>query len=177
MNNDSAYLAGALAASVLMLLVALAIYAVSAFFLMKIFEKAGVDGRWRAWVPVYNMMIFYKLGDLSPWLILYGLGGTVLLGWIGIGFLFSIALAVFGAMAAYRIGLKLGKDPMWVILFVFASIVWTGILGLDKSRWNPLIPPAPWQGNSFLGDNTRWDGVPQQPKTQAQIIVEDVDGL
>ena len=35
-------------------------YVISAFFLMKIFDKAGVQGKWRAWVPIYNFMVFAK---------------------------------------------------------------------------------------------------------------------
>lgn len=139
---------------------ALLAYAVTAFFLMKIFEKAGVQDSWRAWVPVYNYMIFFKLGDLSPWLVLYGLGGAILLSWIGIGFIFSIALYVFSALAAYRIGMKFGKESTWVILYVFLAIVWMGILAFDKARWNPNIPPAGWADNAFLADRTQWEGVP-----------------
>jgi len=88
-------------------IIAIAGYVIGSLFLMKIFDKAGVQGKWRAWVPVYNTMIFFKLGDLSPWLVLYGLGGTILLSWIGIGAIFSIALAVLSLLAAWRIGLKL----------------------------------------------------------------------
>ena len=33
---------------------------------MRIFEKAGVQGKWRAWVPVYNTLMLAKLGDLNP---------------------------------------------------------------------------------------------------------------
>ena len=49
-------------------------YVIASFFLMKIFEKAGVQGKWRAWVPVYNGLIFAKLGDLSPWAMLIAIG-------------------------------------------------------------------------------------------------------
>ena len=45
-------------------------YLLTAWFLMKIFEKAGVQGKWRAWVPFYNTLIFAKLGDLNPWWLL-----------------------------------------------------------------------------------------------------------
>ena len=44
---------------------------------MKIFDKAGVQGRWRAWVPVYNTLIFVKLGDLNPWWLLVLWGGGI----------------------------------------------------------------------------------------------------
>lgn len=160
--DDGAFAAALLAMTGLMILFAIVIYVLTSFFMMKIFQKAGVQGAWRAWVPVYNMMVFFKLGDLSPWLVLYGFGGAILLSWIGIGYLFSLALAVFSAIAAYRIGLKLQKEAWWVVLYVLLSIVWLGILAFDRSRWNQAVPPAPWAGNAFLGDNTQWDGVPTQ---------------
>src|SRR5689334_16451152 len=58
----------------LLFFLAIAGYVITSWFLMKIFEKAGVQGKWRAWVPVYNTLIFVKLGDLNPWwlLILWG---------------------------------------------------------------------------------------------------------
>lgn len=148
-------------------LLGIVFYVVASLFLMKIFEKAGVVGKWRAWVPVYNMMIFFKLGDLSPWLVLYGLGGMLLLSWAGIGALFSLALGVLSAMAAWRIGLKLQKEAVWVVLYVFLALVWLGIAAFDKSRWNPNIVPASWANNGFFGDRTVWDGVPAQTTTVA----------
>lgn len=165
-NYDDGGAAAAAAAlfgiSVFLFILAVAGYVVSSLFLMKIFDKAGVQGRWRAWVPVYNSMVFLKLGDLSPWLILYCVGGGVLLSWIGIGFIFSAAAGVLMVLAAYRIGQKLQKDGAWVVLYIFLSIVWLGIAAFDKSRWNTQIAPAPWAGNAFFGDRTVWDGVPAQ---------------
>lgn len=79
---------------------AVGFYVLSAFFLMKVFDKAGVQGRWRAWVPVYNFMVFSKLGDLSPWLVLYCLGGGILLSWTGLGFIFSFLMLGITGMAA-----------------------------------------------------------------------------
>lgn len=146
-------------------------YVLSSVFLMKIFEKAGVQGKWRAWIPIYNTMIFSKLGDLSPWLVLYAFGGAVVLSWIPVLQVFSGLLSLAGAavlvMAAYRVGQKLQKEGAWVVLFFFLSIVWLGILGFDKSRWNTQIERAPWAGNSFLGDRTVWDGVPVQSSAPA----------
>ena len=148
-------------------------YVIGSLFMMKIFEKAGVQGKWRAWVPVYNMMIFFKLGDMSPWLVLYGIGGAIVLSWIPVlnifSGLFGLALGVLSAMVAWRIGLKLQKEAAWVILYVLLSIVWLGINAFDKSRWNPSIPPAPWAANSFLADRTVWDGVPVQPSAAAGV--------
>lgn len=149
---------------VIIFLVAVVGYVIGSFFLMKIFEKAGVQGKWRAWVPVYNLMVFFKLGDMSPWLVLYGIGGMIILSWIPVLNIFSgllgIAMGVFAAMAAWRVGLKLQKEAAWVILYVLLSIVWLGINAFDKSRWNANVAPAPWAANGFLADRTVWEGVP-----------------
>ncbi|GAA4433686.1 hypothetical protein GCM10023169_40820 [Georgenia halophila] len=140
-------------------------YVVGSVFLSMIFAKAGVEGTWRAWVPVYNMMVFFKLGDLSPWLVLYGFGGAVLLSWIGIGFLFSLALFVASGLAAYRIGLKLQTQPVWVVLWLI-PIVWLGVMAFNKAHWNVAVAPAQWAGNAFLGDRTVWQGLPAQRRDE-----------
>lgn len=146
----------------LFLLIALAGYIIGAIFFMKIFEKAGVQGKWRAWVPIYNTLIFVKLGDLNPWwlLVLWLAGGV--LGWVPVlGQLILLAAFLYTLMAAWRVGLKLQKEAVWLILYFFLTIVWLGILAFDKSRWNTAIPAAPWAGN-FLADKTVWSGIPVQ---------------
>lgn len=144
------------------LIFALAGYILTSWFLMKIFEKAGVTGKWRAWVPLYNTLIFAKLGDLNPWWLLILWGGGIVLSWIPvIGNLIVLAAFIYTLLAAWRVGLKLQKEAVWLILYFFLSIVWLGINAFDKSRWNTAIPAAPW-ASSFLRDTTVWDGVPVQ---------------
>ncbi|MCH6231207.1 DUF5684 domain-containing protein, partial [Microbacterium sp. CFH 31415] len=146
----------------LLFILAIAAYVISSWFLMKIFEKAGVQGKWRAWVPVYNTLIFVKLGDLNPWWLLILWGATAFLSWIPVvGQLFGLAAFIYTLLAAWRVGLKLQKEAVWLILYFFLSIVWLGINAFDKSRWNTAIPAAPWAGN-FLADNTTWSGIPNQ---------------
>lgn len=153
------------------LLIGAAAYVVSSIFYNKLFEKAGVEGKWRGWVPVYREMIFVKLGDLNPWwlLVLFGAAFVLnLIPYIGplLGWIPSIAAAVYSVLAAYRVGQKLQKEGAWVVLYFFLSIVWLGIMAYDKSRWNPQIPPAPWS-RSFLADNVVWSGIPVQPGAPA----------
>ncbi|MBW9093729.1 large exoprotein [Microbacterium jejuense] len=146
----------------LFFLFAIAAYLISSWFLMKIFDKAGVQGRWRAWVPVYNTLIFVKLGDLNPWWLLILWAGTAVLGWVPVlGWLIGLAAFLYSLAAAWRVGLKLQKEAVWLILYFFLAIVWLGINAFDRSRWNTAIPAAPWAGN-FLADNTVWAGVPSQ---------------
>jgi hypothetical protein len=146
----------------LFLFFALIGYVLTSWFLMKIFEKAGVQGKWRAWVPIYNTLIFVKLGDLNPWWLLVLWGGTIVLGWVPVlGTIIGIAAFLYTMLAAWRVGLKLQKEAVWLILYFFLSIVWLGINAFDRSRWNTAIPAAPWAGN-FLADKTVWSGVPSQ---------------
>ena len=162
-SPDGSGIALFLIAGLFWFIFAIGFYILSSIFLMKIFEKAGVQGKWRAWVPVYNFMVFSKLGDLSPWLILIAIGASILLGWIPVvGSIVSIAAFVVTLLAAWRVGLKLQKEAVWLILYFFLSVVWLGILGFDKSRWNTAIPAAPWAGNGFLSDRTVWAGIPNQ---------------
>ena len=144
-------------------LIGVAIYLVTAYFLMKVFDKAGVQGRWRAWVPIYNFMVFSKLGDLNPWLILIAGGAAIVLSWVpGLNGVLGLAMHIIVLLAAWRVGLKLQKEAVWVILYFFLAPVWLGINAFDKSRWNLNVPAAPWAGNSFLSDSTTWAGVPSQ---------------
>lgn len=160
--TDAGVAAVYLGAIVFGLIFALAGYIIFAWFLMKVFDKAGVEGKWRAWVPIYNTLIFVKLGDLNPWWLLALWGGAIVLGWIPfIGQLIGIAAFLYTLLAAWRVGLKLQKEAVWLILYFFLAIVWLGINAFDKSRWNTAIPAAPWAGN-FLADKTQWQGVPSQ---------------
>ncbi|MEZ3159900.1 large exoprotein [Microbacterium sp. BWT-B31] len=159
---DGAVWAAYAAVFVVGLLFAVVGYVVWAWFLMKIFEKAGVEGKWRAWVPVYNTLIFVKLGDLNPWWLLVLWGGGIVLGWVPfLNALIYIAIFLYTLLAAWRVGLKLQKEAVWLILYFFLSIVWYGINAFDKSRWNTTVPASPWAGN-FLADSTVWKGIPSQ---------------
>lgn len=67
-DESGAYAFLALMAGLFVFLVIAAIvgYVLQSWFTMKVFEKAGVEGKWRAWVPVYGSMVFAKLGDVNP---------------------------------------------------------------------------------------------------------------
>ena len=148
------------------LLFAIAFYVIGSFFLMRIFEKAGVQGKWRAWVPVYNYMVLAKLGDLSPWVMLGAIVVSGLLSQVPVlGWILSLAALAAAVMASLRVGQKLGKDWPYLLLWLIPGIgwlIWLGILAFDKAPWNPNIQPSPWR-NSFLKDTTVWQGIPVQP--------------
>ncbi|SDQ83041.1 hypothetical protein [Microbacterium sp. cf332] len=150
----------------IILILSLAGYVISSFFYMRIFEKAGVQGKWRAWVPVYRELVFAKLGDLSPWVMLGAMvAAAVLTNIPAIGGIFSYVLFAALAVASWRVGLKLGKDWPLVLLYLIPGIgglIWLGIAAFSSSPWNPNVTPAPWR-TSFLRDTTVWQGIPVQP--------------
>lgn len=164
-DSNGAYLAFLLLLIPVLLIVGLIFYVIYAIFLMKIFEKAGVQGKWRAWVPVYNTLILGKLGDVSPWAVLIAYAATVVLGQIPvIGWIFGLVFVAVQVMFSWRVGLKLGKDWYLLLLWLIPGLgvlIWLAIVAFGSSRWNTAVPPAPW-ANTFIADKTVWQGIPSQ---------------
>ncbi|MBN9211888.1 MAG: hypothetical protein BGO45_01370 [Microbacterium sp. 71-36] len=160
--SDAASAAAFLILALFLFLFAIVGYVISAFLLSKVFEKAGVQGKWRAWVPIYNYLVLAKLGDFSPWVIL----ALVVASAIPVlQYLSGIALFVALIMIAYRVNAKFGRDWPILLLFILGPLgqwIWLGILAFGSNPWNPNIQPSPW-ANSFLADKTVWNGIPVQP--------------
>lgn len=115
-----------LAMMVVMLVIAIVSYVVFAFFLSMIFKKAGIEG-WKAWVPVYNSWVLLEMGDQPGW-------------WSILAFIpfVNIVAAVFMYIAMYNIGLKFGKEGVFVLLAIFLTPVWLIWLAVDKTAvWKP----------------------------------------
>lgn len=105
------------------LIFSLALYVIQAFFLSKIFQKAGIEP-WKAWVPVYNHWILLELGGQK--------GFWAVLLYIPI---IHLVATIFTYIATYEIGLKLGKQSAFVLLAIFLPPVWLGWLAFDTSKW------------------------------------------
>ena|GEM_PF-2136638 len=135
-------------------------YAVYAFLLGRIFQKAGVEA-WKAWVPVYNAWTFLELGGQKGfWAILALIPGL------------GIVTAVFMIIAAYRIGLGFGKEGWWAAIYALLGIVWLAVLAFDSSTWQPQRIAAagyPVQGGAVQPQGyTQPYGQPAQPYGQQQ---------
>lgn len=103
--------------------VALALIALMLAAMWKIFTKAGEKG-YKALIPVYNAWIFLRLGDQAGWWAIVAL--------IPIA---NFVALIFMIIAAYNVGLKLGKEGWFVILYIFVPFIWALILAFDKSTW------------------------------------------
>jgi len=102
-------------------------YAISAFFIGRVFKKAGVAS-WIAWVPFYSSWKLLEMGGQSGfWAVL-----TI------IPFVNYVS-AVFLFIAMYHIGLKFEKSGPFVLFAIFLPIVWLIWLAVDKSTWNNAL--------------------------------------
>jgi hypothetical protein len=99
------------------------LYLVQSYLLGRIFRKAGIE-RWKAWTPIYNTWIMLKLGDQRGfWAIL------ALVPFI------NIISAIYLIIAMYHIGLRFGKDGLFVLWAIFLPLVWMALLAFDDSSW------------------------------------------
>ncbi len=129
-----AYLSAFTGIVIFWLFLFIALYVVNAIFLMKLFAKANVPA-WKAWVPVVNTWKFLELGGYHGAFSLLVLAVIIpCIGWLA-----AIGGIVVCALAAYQIGLKNRKDGVWVVLYLFLGVVWTGILGLGASTWDERL--------------------------------------
>ncbi|HJP80986.1 MAG TPA: DUF5684 domain-containing protein [Candidatus Saccharimonadales bacterium] len=130
-NTDPATTAAVLLITIGFALITIAIvYVVVSFLLMRIFKKAGVE-TWKAWVPVYNHWTLLELGGQQ--------GFWAVLAFIPI---VNIAAAVFLYIAQYHVGLRLGKEGVFVLWAIFIPIVWYIWLAFDDSKWDGKKHPA-----------------------------------
>lgn len=116
------------------------LYIVTAIFLGKLFNKAGVPS-WVAWVPVYNNWKLLQLGGQQGWWSLLMFVPIV-----------NIAAMVFTYIGMYHVGKKLGKEDWFILLAIFVGLVWVIWLGADDSKWDeskgaarldtPAFPPG-----------------------------------
>lgn len=132
--SDAALAAMAAGTVIFVLIITIAAYAINAFLLGRIFKKAGVE-QWKAWVPVYNSWVMLELGDQKGWWAVLMLVPFV-----------NIVALIFLIIAEYNIGLKFGKEGVFVLLAIFIPIVWLAWLAFDKSTWKGTVPAAATAG-------------------------------
>ena len=108
-------------------IIILAIAIVQLIGMWKVFTKAGEAG-WKCLIPIYNIVILFKISGISPWLVLcYLLTIIPFVGWIvmlGLQIYLAINLSkAFGMGSGYAVGLS------------FLAPIFTCILGFGKAEY------------------------------------------
>lgn len=107
------------------LIFAVALYVVSALCLMRIYKKAGIEQPWAAWVPIYNSWKLLEIGGQQGFWAILALIPIV-----------NIVSAVMLWISMYNVGLKLGKEGVFVLLAIFLPLIWLIWLAVDSSTWD-----------------------------------------
>ena len=89
-----------------------------------LFKKAGEKG-WKSIIPIYNMVVLFRIAGISPWWVLGylaaiipGVGGLVVLG-ISIYAMINLAKA-FGKGTGFTVGLIL-LNTIFVMILAFGN--------------------------------------------------------
>ena len=108
-------------------LIILAFYVLIIVAQWKIFTKAGQEG-WKALIPIYNVVVLYKIIGLSPWLLLlYLLSVVLVVGWI-----ISIALSI---VSTVKLAKAFNQSTAFIFGLLFLSPIFQMILGFGKAEY------------------------------------------
>ena len=108
-------------------LIILAFYVLIIVAQWKIFTKAGQEG-WKALIPIYNVVVLYKIIGLSPWLLLlYVLSVVPVVGWI-----ISIALSI---VSTVKLAKAFNQSTAFIFGLLFLSPIFQMILGFGKAEY------------------------------------------
>lgn len=119
-------------------LVCIALYALTAWFQMKLLMRAGHAHPGSAWVPVWSTVTLWETGGIrNPWIwcLLTMFGSSVLawipiIGWLAVIFLWivSIMLTVYSAKGIQAgLGLSSTGGLVLAVLFPLVWLIWMAL--------------------------------------------------
>lgn len=108
-------------------LVAIVISILQIIGMWKMFTKAGEKG-WKSIIPIYNVVILFKISGLSPWLILAYFATVIpFVGWI-----VTFCLTIY---QSYKLSKSFGKDIGYTIGLILVTPIFYMILGLGNAEY------------------------------------------
>jgi hypothetical protein len=116
------------------LVLGLGAYIFTALALMALAKRLGYENGWFAWIPLLNLALMFKMGDMNPLLVLLALIP-------GIG---GLAVGIIAVIALMNICEKRGYERLLGLLFLvpLANIVLLGILAWGKKDSAPKQTPV-----------------------------------
>lgn len=130
----------------------IAIYLFFSFCLMKIFKKAGRTDAWAAFVPIYNMYVYFEVAGRPGWWAFLAF----------IPFVGGVISLVTSIIASLDMAKSFGKEVGYGILLALLPIIGYPMLAFGDAQYQG---PAGPEGQG--GANT-----PPQPPVQPQPPVE-----
>ena len=136
LGTDNLFFAaiGAYLGAVLIVTLVIAILQIIAMW--KLFTKAGEAG-WKAIIPIYNTIIYYKISGVSPWLVLV-VAILSMLSFVPNAIVVTLALICEMAIVVYQTSMlskAFGKGIGYTIGLLFLNTIFILILGLGKAEY------------------------------------------
>ena len=93
----------------------------------KVFTKAGEKG-WKCLIPIYNVVILFRISGLSPWIIFGYLAGIIpFVGWI-----VCLGSTIYQCNSLAK---SFGKDVGYTIGLLFLPTIFYMILGFGNAQY------------------------------------------
>ena len=124
---NSGDVAGAMMMGVGMLFFYLIIYLFFSFCLYKIFQKAGREDAWAAFIPIYNTIVMVDIIKKPIWWFI-----MLLIPFVNI---------IFGIMMADRLARFFGKDTLMTVVLVLFPYIGLPVLAFGDAVYNPNALP------------------------------------
>lgn len=110
-----------------MIIMAIVWYVFQVIAMWKIFTKAGEEG-WKSLIPIYNLVILFKISGITPWLVFAYL--AVFIPFVGA--FVSIGLMIYLAIMLSK---SFGKSGGFAVGLIFLSSIFYLILGFGSSTY------------------------------------------
>ena len=122
----------------------------------KVYTKAGEKG-WKCLIPIYNIVILFKISGLSPWIIFGYLVGIIpFVGWI-----VCMGITIYQCNSLAK---SFGKDVGYTVGLLFLPTIFYMILGFGKAEYvgkGNVSPTASYNGDGVVNTSeTPQDGPP-----------------
>ena len=93
----------------------------------RIFTKAGEKG-WKSIIPIYNMVILFRISGISPWwMLLYLLAPVPVIGFIAA---FGLTICLYAKLAK-----AFGKSSGFAVGLILLNTIFVLILGFGSAEY------------------------------------------
>lgn len=116
------------------LLVSFTLYIYMSFINMKLFRQAGIEG-WKAWVPIYNTCLQYKIAGYPMWYLFV----AIAINFIPI--VGSIIAILILAVLRYQYAIAFTRNKTIGILSIFFGIITYSVLAFSNTYNHGYIIP------------------------------------
>lgn len=137
------------------LLFALVIYLFFSICLMKIFKKAGRTDSWAAFVPVYNMYVYFEVAGRPGWWAFLAF----------VPFVGGVISLVTSIIASLDMAKSFGKEVGFGILLALLPVIGYPMLAFGSAQYQGPAGPEGQGGDSLPPQTPVQPQTPTDPQT------------